>query len=89
MTLLASWDASAPGCAAGGVCADPEAARTAAGAWMRGHGGDCGLVEEVRLSIGAASLLTRYERTGKAWRATRHRDGRVVFTGIPRSAAAT
>ena len=89
MTLLGTWDASAPGRSAAGVCAGPEAARVAAGAWMRAHQGDCGLVEEVRLSMGTASLQTRYERTGRAWRATRHLDGRVVFTGIPRPAAAT
>ena len=88
VTLLGTWDASAPGRSAGGVCAGTDAALAAAGAWMRAHGGDCGLVEEVRLAMGTASLQTRHERTGRAWRAKRRRDGRIVFSGIPRPATA-
>ena len=77
MTVLWAWEASAPGVAASGVCDDMGRARRAAAEWMRDHGADAGLVEQVRLAIGASSLLPHHERTGIALRARRYRDGRV------------
>ena len=77
MTVLWAWEASAPGVAASGVCGDICQARHAASAWMRAHDADAGLLEEVRLAIGAGSLLPHHERTGVALRARRYRDGRV------------
>jgi hypothetical protein len=44
---------------------------------MRANGAEDGLLEEVRLAIGAASLLPHHERTGAVLRARRYRDGRI------------
>lgn len=77
MTLLWSWSASGPETSASGVCHDLARARRTAAEWMRAHGADAALLEEVRLAIGARSLLSHHERTGVALRARRGRDGRV------------
>ena len=77
MTFLWAWSASAPAAAASGVSCDMGRAQRAAAQWMRANGADAGLVEEVQLAIGAASLLPHHERTGTALRARRYRDGRV------------
>lgn len=66
MTVLWTWDASAPGAGGSGVSADPNSAREAARAWMRANQADAGLVEEVQMAVGSGTLLTRYERTGTA-----------------------
>jgi hypothetical protein len=84
--LLWAWQATAPGAAASGVCGDAGRARRAAAEWMRANGADAGLVEEVRLAIGAGSLLPHHERTGTVLRARRRRDGRVRWESAPRSA---
>jgi hypothetical protein len=44
---------------------------------MRANGAEAGLLEEVQLAIGAASLLPHHERTGTVLRARRYRDGRI------------
>lgn len=75
--ILWAWEASAPGAAASGICDDADRAQQAASQWMRAHGADSGLLEQVRLAIGAASLLPHHERTGIALRARRYRDGRI------------
>jgi hypothetical protein len=72
-----AWEATAPGSAAAGVSDDIGRARRAATEWMRSHGADAALLEEVRLAIAAGSLLPHHERTGVALRARRYRDGRV------------
>jgi hypothetical protein len=63
--IMWAWESSAPGAAASGVCADADSAQRAASAWMRANGADAGLLEEVLLVLGAGSLLTRHERTGR------------------------
>ena len=83
MTVLWTWDASTPKAGGSGVSADPNSAREAARAWMRAHQADAGLVEEVQIAVGSGTLLTCYERTGTAWRAKRHSDGRVAFYAAP------
>ena len=83
--FLWSWESSVPGAAASGVCGDIGRARRAASAWMRAHGADAGLLEEVRLAIGARSLLPLHERTGVALRGRRYRDGRVRWSGKSRT----
>lgn len=77
MTLLWAWQASVPGAAASGVSGDMGRAQRAASQWMRANGADAGLLEEVRLAIGAGSLLVDHERTGTALRARRYRNGRI------------
>lgn len=77
MTFLWSWSAVAPGVAASGVSGDMSRAQRAAAGWMRANGADAGLLEEVRLAIGAGSLLPHHERTGTVLRARRYRDGRI------------
>ena len=77
MTFLWAWEASAPGAAASGVSDDMSRAQRAASWWMRAHGADAGLLEEVRLAIGAGSLLPDHERTGVTLRARRYANGRV------------
>lgn len=77
MTVMWAWEASAPGTAAAGVCDDIDRARRAASRWMRAHGADAALLEEVRLAIGVKTLLLHHERTGVALHARRYRDGRV------------
>ena len=86
--MLWAWEASASGAAAAGVCDDIGQARRAASQWMRANGADAGLVEEVRLAIGAGSLLPHHERTGVALRARRYRDGRVRWRPAPAARAA-
>jgi hypothetical protein len=75
--MLWIWEASAPGAAAAGVCDDKGRAQRTAAEWMRANGADAGLLEQVRLAIGAGSLMPRHERTGTVLRARRYRDGRV------------
>ena len=77
MTLLWAWQSSVPGAAASGVSDDIGRAQRAASQWMREHGANAGLLEEVRLAIGAGSLLVGHERTGTALRGRRYRDGRI------------
>ena len=53
---------------------------------MRANGADAGLLEEVRLAIGASSLLPHHERTGTVLRARMYRDGRVRWESVPGAA---
>jgi hypothetical protein len=84
--LLWAWSASGPAAAAAGVCDDVGRARRVASAWMRANGADAGLLEEVRLAIGASSLLPHHERTGTVLRARMYRDGRVRWESVPGAA---
>jgi hypothetical protein len=86
--MLWTWEASAPGRAAAGVCDDMERAQRAAAEWMCAHDADAGVLEEVRLVLGAGSLLTRHERTGRVLRARRYRDGRVRWRAASTTTAA-
>lgn len=88
MTSLWAWESSAPGAAAAGVCDDMGQARRTASSWMRAHGADAGMLEEVQLTISARSLLPRHERTGVALRARRDRNGRVRWRPEPAERAA-
>lgn len=88
MTFLWTWEASAPGAAAAGVCDDMGQARRAASGWMQAHGADAGMLEEVQLVIGARGLLQRHERTGVTLRARRDRGGRVRWRPEPAARAA-
>jgi hypothetical protein len=81
-----AWSASAPGAAASGVSDDIGRAQRAASGWMREHGADAGLLEEVRLAIGAGSLAPRHERTGAVLRGRRYRNGRVRWSSPARAA---
>ena len=73
MTLLWTWEASAHGAAAAGVCEDMAQARRAASRWMRAHRANAGKIEEVRLAVAAGSLLLLHVRTGVALRAPQTR----------------
>lgn len=77
MTVLWTWDSSAPGVEGGGVCGEEDQAKRAAVAWMLAHGAESGLVELVRLAVGARSLQPRHEPAGVTLEARRGRDGRV------------
>ena len=77
MTLLWTWEASAHGAAAAGVCEDMAQARRAASRWMRAHRANAGKIEEVRLAVAAGSLLPLHVRTGVALRARTDQKGRV------------
>jgi hypothetical protein len=77
MTVMWAWEASASGIAAVGVCDDIGRARRAASRWMHAFGADAALLEEVRLTIGAQTLLLQHERTGVALQARRYQDGRI------------
>lgn len=83
MILLWAWESSTPGAAAAGVCDDFGRAQRAAAEWMEAHGAAAGLLEQVRLAIGAGSLLPHHEPTGRALRASRGRDGRVRWESAP------
>ena len=72
-----TWEASVPGAGGSGVCDDERQARRAASAWMRAYGAAAGVAREVRLAVGARTLLPQHEPTGVALRAHRGRDGRV------------
>ena len=78
--VMWTWDASAPGAAGSGVCGDEERARRAASEWMRDHGAAAGVAREVRLAVGALTLVPQHEPTGVALRARRGRDGSVRWT---------
>ena len=52
-----------------GVCDDEGAARAHAGALLRSGAADRAVVEEAQIVLGSA-LERRYDRTGRAWRAT-------------------
>jgi hypothetical protein len=80
--VLWTWDASAPGTAGSGVCDDEGQALRAASAWMRAHGGSAGVVTQVRLAVGARTLLLHHEPTGVALQARRGRDGRVTWAYV-------
>lgn len=84
MTVMWTWDSSAPAAAGSGVCGEVGQAQRAASAWMRANGADSGTVEQVRLAVGAGNLLTRHEPTGVILRARRYRNGRVRWAA-PRS----
>ena len=84
MILLWAWSSSAPAAAASGVCGDMGRAVRETARWMRANGASAGLVEEVRLAIGAGSLAPRHERTGTVLRARRYRDGRVRWLPMAR-----
>jgi hypothetical protein len=88
MTVMWAWEATAPGTAAAGVCDNIGQARRAASRWMHAHGADAALLEEVRLAIGAQTLLLQHERTGVALHARRYRNGRVrwLLAGSKRTA---
>jgi hypothetical protein len=77
VTFLWAWSSSAPAAAASGVSGDMGRARRAAAQWMRANGADASLLEEVRLAIGARSLLPHHEPTGVVMPADMCRDGRV------------
>jgi hypothetical protein len=77
VVVMWTWDASAPGVAGSGVCDDRGEARRAAAAWIRAHGAAAGVAREVRLAVGARTLLPHHEPTGVALRARLGRDGQV------------
>ena len=81
-----TWDASAPGAGGSGVCDDEDQARRAASAWMRAHGAAAGVAREVRLAVGARTLLPHHEPTGVALRARRGRDGWVRWASTREAA---
>jgi hypothetical protein len=84
--VMWTWDSSAPGAAGGGVCDDEDQARRAASSWMLAHGAAAGVAREVRLAVGARTLLPHHEPTGVALRASRGRDGRVRWASLPAAA---
>jgi hypothetical protein len=87
VTVMWTWDASGPGAAASGVCGEAGDAQRAASEWMRANGADSGLVEQVRLALGAGgNLATRHEPTGVTLRASRGQDGQVRWEAARRSA---
>jgi hypothetical protein len=75
--LMWTWDASAPGTGGSGVCGDEDQARRAASAWMRAHGAAAGVATQVRLALGAQTLMAGHEPTGVTLRARRCPDGQV------------
>lgn len=83
MTVLWAWEASAAAAGGTGVCDDEARARRTASAWMRAHGADRGIVEQVRMASCGEDLVPCYERTGLALRAKRYSDGRVAFYAAP------
>jgi hypothetical protein len=83
VTLLWTWEASAPGTAAVGVSEDMAQARRAASRWMCAHRANARMIEEVRLAVGVRGLLPLHERTGVALRARRDRKGRVRWQPEP------
>jgi hypothetical protein len=86
VTVMWTWESSAFAAAGSGVCGDKGRAKRAASAWMREHGADCGVVEQVRLAVGAGSLLTRHEPMGVTLWARRDRRGRVRWATARSSA---
>lgn len=70
MTLLCTWESSAPGIKGSGVSGDMDAAAAAAQKWMRDHGAQVARLEVVELVVGAASLVPAYRPTGAAWHVT-------------------
>jgi hypothetical protein len=74
-----TWDASVPGYSGGGASDDEQQARQTAEAWMRAHRARTATVEQVRLALGSANLLTHYERTGIRLAAQRHGNGRISW----------
>jgi hypothetical protein len=81
-----TWESSAPTMAGSGVSGDEEQAKRDVSAWMTAHGADSGLVEQVRLAVGAGNLVTRHEPTGVTLRASRGHDGRVRWEAARRTA---
>jgi hypothetical protein len=78
--VMWTWDASAPGAAGSGVCSNEERARRAASEWMRDHGAAAGVATQVRLAVGARTLMQIHQPTGVALRARRGRGGSVRWT---------
>ncbi len=83
MTLLWTWEVPAQRAGASGVCGEVGQAKRAAAAWMLAYGVDAGRVEQVRLSLGAGSLVTRHEPTGLVLRARLDEDGQVIWPDGP------
>jgi DNA-binding CsgD family transcriptional regulator len=79
VTVLWAWEASAAAAGGTGVCGDEARARRATSAWMRAHGADRGIIEQVRIASCGEDLVPCYERTGIALRAKRYSDGRIAF----------
>jgi hypothetical protein len=82
-----TWDACVPGGGGGGASDDEQRARQVAEEWMRAHRAPTATVEQVRLVLGAANLLTRYERTGIRLAARFHGNGRITWAPAQGGAA--
>ena len=89
MILLWAWSATARAAAASGVCHDMSRAQRTAAEWMSANAASTGLLEEVRLAIGAESLMPSHERTGTVLRARMIRHGHVRWTLVPGPRAGT
>jgi hypothetical protein len=81
MTVLYSWDSSAPGIDGAGVTGTEDSARKAAVAWMRRHRADCAVIERVRLSS-STRLIPGYLPTGYALAAERRKNHRIVWIRV-------
>lgn len=79
MTVLYSWDASAPGIDAGGVTHTEDAAKTAVIDWMRAHGADNAVMERVLLTS-STRLIPDYLPTGYRLTAQRRKNNQIVWT---------
>jgi hypothetical protein len=79
--IMWTWEASVPGAAGGGASADETRARRAAAAWMRDHGANTAVLEQVRLAVGM-SLLPVYERTGLILAGRLYQNRRVTWTPL-------
>jgi hypothetical protein len=85
VTLLFTWEASAPGVKGSGVSSDEDAACRAAQEWMQDNGARVARLELVELVVGAASLVPTYRPTGAVWHVT---VGEHVIAGDVRRDAA-
>jgi hypothetical protein len=79
------WEGAAAGSAGCGVSDDEDRAREAAEAWLMANPRGTAVLGAARLADGTTTLSAYWARAGRARRARRLRDGRIVWARIPAS----
>lgn len=79
------WEAAAEGSAGCGVSDDEDRARQAAEAWLKANPRGKAVLGAAWLEDGTTTLSAYWAMAGRARRARRLRDGRIVWARIPAS----
>lgn len=82
------WQADGPSQGCRGVTGRPRSARTAAAALLRSGAADWAVIEEAVAGLGMRGLEDAWQPTGRRWRASLGREGRVRWVHAPPASAA-